>query len=167
MAPEVIKRTGHDYVCDWWSFAVLMFEMLTGSLPFRDKNRKLTMLMICQDKLAMPAFLTAEAQSLLRRLFKRKPQNRLGAGKIVVLSKNSFLGPEGQNNIKRHEFFNGIDWNKLVRKEIKPPFIPTIDRNDHCGTEYFDKDFTRRVAQDSPAIPASAKVLNNKDKKAN
>ena len=32
MAPEIVSRKGHDHVCDWWSFAVLMFEMLTVSI---------------------------------------------------------------------------------------------------------------------------------------
>ena len=35
MAPEVISRKGHNFECDWWSYAVLMYEMLTGSLPFQ------------------------------------------------------------------------------------------------------------------------------------
>ena len=34
MAPEIVSRKGHDHVCDWWSFAVLMFEMLTVSFRF-------------------------------------------------------------------------------------------------------------------------------------
>ena len=29
MAPEIVSRKGHDHICDWWSFAVLMYEMLT------------------------------------------------------------------------------------------------------------------------------------------
>jgi serine/threonine protein kinase len=36
MAPEVITKSGHNRAADWWSFGVLMFEMLTGHLPFRD-----------------------------------------------------------------------------------------------------------------------------------
>ena len=43
MAPEIISRKGHTAAVDWWSFGVLMFEMLTGSLPFSGAGRKETM----------------------------------------------------------------------------------------------------------------------------
>lgn len=78
--------------------------MLTGTLPFQGKDRKETMTMIlkwvfltwdtdfsdfrslftdavfctCRAKLGMPQFLSLDAQSLLRNLFKRNPGNRLG-----------------------------------------------------------------------------------------
>jgi serine/threonine protein kinase len=56
------------------------YEMLTGALPFQGSNRKETMTQILKAKLGMPAFLSPEAQALLRVLFKRNPINRLGAG---------------------------------------------------------------------------------------
>ncbi|ELW63305.1 Ribosomal protein S6 kinase alpha-2 [Tupaia chinensis] len=99
MAPEVVNRRGHTQSADWWSFGVLMFEMLTGSLPFQGKDRKETMALILKAKLGMPQFLSVEAQSLLRALFKRNPCNRLGAG------------TDGVEEIKRHPFFVTIDWN--------------------------------------------------------
>ena len=34
MAPEVIEEKGYDKTVDWWSLGALMFEMVTGSLPF-------------------------------------------------------------------------------------------------------------------------------------
>ena len=43
MAPEIITRKGHTTAVDWWSYGVLMFEMLTGVLPFQGQNRKDTM----------------------------------------------------------------------------------------------------------------------------
>uniref|UniRef100_A0A4W5RDN2 Ribosomal protein S6 kinase n=1 Tax=Hucho hucho TaxID=62062 RepID=A0A4W5RDN2_9TELE len=78
MAPEVVNRRGHTLSADWWSYGVLMFEMLTGTLPFQGKDRKETMTMILKAKLGMPQSLSQEAQSLLRNLFKRNPGNRLG-----------------------------------------------------------------------------------------
>uniref|UniRef100_A0A8C6XSB1 non-specific serine/threonine protein kinase n=1 Tax=Naja naja TaxID=35670 RepID=A0A8C6XSB1_NAJNA len=102
MAPEVVNRRGHTQSADWWSFGVLMFEMLTGSLPFQGKDRKETMALILKAKLGMPQFLSIEAQSLLRALFKRNPSNRLGAGL------------DGVEEIKRHPFFATIDWNKWL-----------------------------------------------------
>ena len=116
MAPEVVSRKGHDHVCDWWSFAVLMYEMLTGQLPFTGKDRRDTMNLILKAKLSMPQFLSCEAQSFLRALFKRNPKNRLGSGK------------DGSEKLKRHVFYKGIDWNALFRKEITPPFVPMMSQ---------------------------------------
>ena len=76
MAPEVVNRKGHSFSADWWSFGVLMYEMLTGQLPFQGENRKETMTQILKAKLGMPEYLSQEAQSLLRALFKRNPINR-------------------------------------------------------------------------------------------
>ncbi|XP_051919440.1 ribosomal protein S6 kinase alpha-2 [Hippocampus zosterae] len=142
MAPEVVNRRGHTQSADWWSFGVLMFEMLTGSLPFQGKDRKETMALILKAKLGMPQFLSPEVQSLLRALFKRNPANRLGAG------------PDGVDEIKSHCFFASINWNKLYRKEIRPPFKPTVGRPE--DTFHFDPEFTSRTPTDSPGIPPSA-----------
>ncbi|XP_015983597.2 ribosomal protein S6 kinase alpha-2 isoform X1 [Rousettus aegyptiacus] len=142
MAPEVVNRRGHTQSADWWSFGVLMFEMLTGSLPFQGKDRKETMALVLKAKLGMPQFLSPEAQSLLRALFKRNPCNRLGAGS------------DGVEEIKRHPFFATVDWNKLYRKEIKPPFKPAVGRPE--DTFHFDPEFTARTPTDSPGVPPSA-----------
>ncbi|XP_056623296.1 ribosomal protein S6 kinase alpha-1 isoform X1 [Triplophysa dalaica] len=142
MAPEVVNRQGHTHSADWWSYGVLMFEMLTGSLPFQGKDRKETMNLILKARLGMPQFLSAEAQSLLRALFKRNPINRLASG------------PDGAEEIKRHSFYVTIDWNKLFRREIKPPFRPAVARPD--DTFYFDSEFTSRTPKDSPGVPPSA-----------
>ncbi|CAO2628807.1 Ribosomal protein S6 kinase alpha-2 [Lemmus lemmus] len=131
MAPEVVNRRGHTQSADWWSFGVLM-----------GKDRKETMALILKAKLGMPQFLSVEAQSLLRALFKRNPCNRLGAG------------IDGVEEIKRHPFFVTIDWNKLYRKEIKPPFKPAVGRPE--DTFHFDPEFTARTPTDSPGVPPSA-----------
>ncbi len=57
--------------------------MLTGQLPFQGENRKETMNQILRAKLGMPEYLSPEAQSLLRALFKRNPTNRLGFGNVA------------------------------------------------------------------------------------
>uniref|UniRef100_W5L214 non-specific serine/threonine protein kinase n=1 Tax=Astyanax mexicanus TaxID=7994 RepID=W5L214_ASTMX len=142
MAPEVVNRRGHTQSADWWSLGVLMFEMLTGTLPFQGKDRNETMNMILKAKLGMPQFLSLEAQSLLRMLFKRNPANRLGAG------------PDGVEEIKRHAFFSTIDWNKLYRQELQPPFKPAAGKPD--DTFCFDPEFTAKTPKDSPGIPPSA-----------
>ncbi|CAL1285721.1 unnamed protein product [Larinioides sclopetarius] len=133
MAPEVINRRGHTTAADWWSFGVLMFEMLTGSLPFRSSNKKETMNQILRARLQMPQYLSEPAQSLLRCLFKRNPDNRLASGL----------------EIKCHAFFASINFEKLLRKEIKPPFIPAVPL-------YLLESIIPREVEDSPGIPPSA-----------
>lgn len=141
MAPEIVNRKGHDFAADWWSFGVLMYEMLTGNLPFHGQSRQETMNQILRSKLGMPENLSPEAQALLRALFKRNPQNRLGAGTNGIL------------DIKAHCFFSTIDWLRLEKKEVRPPFIPAVSRDDAF---YFDVEYTSKSPRDSPGGPISA-----------
>ncbi|XP_063982067.1 ribosomal protein S6 kinase 2 beta [Diachasmimorpha longicaudata] len=140
MAPEVVNRQGHSFAADWWSFGVLMFEMLTGALPFQGANRKETMTQILKAKLGMPYNISPEAQALLRVLFKRNPTNRLGS--------------KGVDEIKNHAFFASIDWQALYQKKVKPPFKPAVSEEDDAF--YFDSEFTCKTPRDSPGLPPSA-----------
>ncbi|KAA0203253.1 hypothetical protein HAZT_HAZT001282, partial [Hyalella azteca] len=161
MAPEVVNRKGHNTAADWWSFGVLLvrpliipvcslasivaypkssFEMLTGALPFQGNNRKETMNLILKAKLGMPPYLSAEAQSLLRCLFKRNAANRLGAG--------GWCCPGGVESLKQHAFFAPIDFERLYNKELTPPFRPAVSRAD--DTFYFDSEFTARTPRGTP-----------------
>uniref|UniRef100_A0A8C2I7L4 non-specific serine/threonine protein kinase n=1 Tax=Cyprinus carpio TaxID=7962 RepID=A0A8C2I7L4_CYPCA len=119
MAPEVVNRRGHTHSADWWSYGVLMFEMLTGTLPFQGKDRKETMTMILKGPISAPQSVQEESRQPLR-----------------------------------HSFFTKIDWNKLYRKEVAPPFKPVIQRPD--DTFYFDSEFTAKTPRDSPGVPPSA-----------
>ncbi|CAH2306944.1 ribosomal S6 kinase alpha-1 isoform X3 [Pelobates cultripes] len=123
MAPEVVNWQGHTHSAGWWSYGVLMFEKLTGSLPFQGKNRKETMKLVL--KLICLRF------SAMRR--------RLGSG------------VDGAEEIKRHPFFSTIDWNRLYRRELSPPFKLAVTQPD--DSYYFDTEFTSRMPKDSPGIP--------------
>lgn len=138
MSPEVIARQGHTKSADFWSLGVVMYEMLTGVLPFHAENRRETMHQIVKIKLSMPLYLSIEAQSLLRCLFKRNPANRLGSG------------PRGGKDIMDHKFFNSIDFDKLYRREVKPPFIPA------CPPDSAYLVDEAGAVQESPGVPASA-----------
>ena len=41
IAPELLKGQKYGAAVDWWSFGVLLYEMLGFKTPFFDKNRKL------------------------------------------------------------------------------------------------------------------------------
>ena len=82
--------------------------MLTGRPPFYSKNKHEIIKNITSKTVPIPANLSPKARSLLKDLFKIKPKDRLG----------SKLGAE---EIKQHKFFEGIDFDELLRKQTKPP----------------------------------------------
>lgn len=38
MAPQILERVKYTYKCDVWSFGVIFFEILHGSVPWRGGN---------------------------------------------------------------------------------------------------------------------------------
>ncbi|NXP34225.1 KS6AA kinase, partial [Leiothrix lutea] len=139
MAPEVVNRQGHSHSADWWSYGVLM----VGTLPTMEHQ---TGLCVSPRPAGQGGGSPQPPESPLRGWTGLQPG--------VLVPPGCWSGPDGAEEIKRHPFYSTIDWNKLYRREIKPPFKPAVGRPD--DTFYFDTEFTSRTPKDSPGIPPSA-----------
>ncbi|GAB4820055.1 hypothetical protein N2152v2_007101 [Parachlorella kessleri] len=111
LAPEVITGAGHTCMVDWWSFGILLYELLYGCTPFRGARRDATFDNVLKKPLAFPdtPHISDHARDLIARLLNKDPSQRLGAG-------------AGADEIKQHPWFAGINW-ALIRNQT-PPFIP-------------------------------------------
>lgn len=122
MAPEMIseKSTGYGKGVDYWSLGVIIYEMLTGDTPFYCKDTRKLYAMILSRKVRFPPWISSEAVSLLKGLLNRNVEQRLG----VALS--TPFKSRGVYELKNHAFYKGLDWNRLEKLEIDPPFIPLL-----------------------------------------
>jgi len=128
LAPEILNRQGHGRGVDWWSLGALLYEMLTGLPPFYCQDRERLFEKIRKSELHYPASLSSKSKHVLRGLLTKDPIRRLGSG------------PKDAEEIKPHPFFASIDWEKLQRGEIAPPWAPTISGIQ--DTSQFDAEFT-------------------------
>lgn len=115
LAPEVVLGTGHNQAVDWWSLGLMIYEMLSGINPIKLKNKnKLEKLqMITERDIEMRAEFSDEASSLLRGLLNRQPQGRLGSRSV--------------EDIKRHIWFDGVNWDNVYQRQVQAPFVPKIE----------------------------------------
>ncbi|KAK9814220.1 hypothetical protein WJX72_002492 [[Myrmecia] bisecta] len=111
LAPEVINGVGHCSGVDWWSFGILMYELVYGFTPFRGSKRDGTFENILKRPLMFPPkpVVSPACQDLISKLLARDPAQRMGA-------------KYGAEEIKAHPFFKGINW-ALIRNTT-PPFVP-------------------------------------------
>ena len=126
LAPEIIFGKGYDKTCDWFSFGVVLFEMFCGYHPFKSKGQKIDP-KIYLRKTFIPDKVGKTASDLIEKLFVSNPKKRLGY--------------KSSEEVKNHPFFKGIDFDKVLRKEYKPPFIPKL--KDDTDLRYFDESFTQ------------------------
>merc|ERR1712045_238647 len=91
MAPEVVTRSpGYNKPADWWSFGIFTFDLLTGRSPFHsNRGKQETKERILRGKFHTPAFLTPQAQDLIRRLLRRPVERRLGSKDGATDANNS------------------------------------------------------------------------------
>ena len=128
LAPEVLLRQGYDKAVDWWSLGCVMYEMLMGRLPFAIKRGMKLSMRIYERKMDFSKRITDSAKDLVQKLLVINPKHRLGSG------------PNGTENVKNHPFFDGVDWDLAMKKQLKPPFIPKLKSD--TDLRYFDILFT-------------------------
>ncbi|KAK2946999.1 putative protein kinase [Blattamonas nauphoetae] len=137
LAPEILRGVPHGQAVDWWSVGILYYEMLAGAPPFYSANRNQMYQNTLHGDLVMPDTFTAQQRDFLERILARDPQERLGSGET------------GGEEIMNHPLFAGMDWEKLNRREIPPPFKPQLDGG-IMDTTNIDPQFFAEPAVDSP-----------------
>uniref|UniRef100_A0AAY4E5C8 protein kinase C n=1 Tax=Denticeps clupeoides TaxID=299321 RepID=A0AAY4E5C8_9TELE len=143
LAPEVLTETSYTRAVDWWGLGVLIFEMLVGESPFPGDDEEEVFDSIVNDEVRYPRFLSTEAISIMRRLLRRNPERRLGAGE------------RDAEEVKKHPFFRNMDWAGLLAKKVRPPFVPTIKGREDVSN--FDEEFTSEAPILTP--PREPRVL--------
>jgi serine/threonine protein kinase len=127
LAPEVIDGKPYGFNFDWWGFGILVYEMLVGVPPFQDDSR----------------------HKLFNKIKTKEPNYKYYGNKISIsddaidlISKLLMKEPEKRiqfESIKNHKWFEGIDFDDILKKKIKSPFIPKV--NSPCDISNFDKEF--------------------------
>ncbi|KAJ1963390.1 Serine/threonine kinase [Dispira parvispora] len=116
MAPEIFIGQGYDEGVDWWSLGVLFYECVYGTRPFVEEDARRLKKAIVKNTIHFPTHCTVsvspECVSAIQGFMDRNPKTRLGCGS------------DGFDRIRNHPFFRHLDWGRLERKEIEPPFVP-------------------------------------------
>ena len=149
---------------DWWSMGVILFEMLVGVTPFTgcsvqelfdeitngELSHTITITVFTIIHTLPPPFFSLcslffilenkeipwpteeeeeidpSAQDIVHHLLCFDPMFRLGS-----------VSQGGVTAVREHEFFDGVDWNSLLRQ--KAEFIPLLQGEE--DTSYFDSEY--------------------------
>lgn len=136
LAPEVLTEPTYTRAVDWWGLGVLIFEMLVGESPFPGDDEEEVFDSIVNDEVRYPRFLSLEAIAIMRRvcyfdsfacnilfnisifcfiqLLRKNPERRLGASE------------RDAEDVKKQAFFRHVQWEDLLARRLRPPFVPTI-----------------------------------------
>lgn len=117
VAPENVLAHGYNCSVDWWGLGVLTYVLLTGRQPFsspKTEDPMQVMRRIVDEnwQIKYPPYLSPAAKDLIAKLLERKPAKRLGmlSGKAV--------------DVKRHKWFEGVDWEAIEARRVAPPRKP-------------------------------------------
>ncbi|CAD8047722.1 unnamed protein product [Paramecium primaurelia] len=134
IAPEIILEEIYTKSCDWWTYGALLYDMLTGKPPFYQLTKNQIKEYAIGKDIEIPNYLSEEAIDLLKKLLNRNPDKRLG-------------GQRGAQEIYEHPFFKDVDFQKIERKEIEPPFEMQNER----PFKFFDQNLIRKSSvNDTP-----------------
>jgi serine/threonine protein kinase len=138
----MITETGHGFTSDWWAVGILIYEMLIGIPPFYHKNKATMYKMVIEKEPRFPNLekhgigVSDVVEDLIRKLLHKDPTKRLGY-------------KSGPNEILEHPFFDDLDIDDLMEKNIEAEHVPKINEEDKYELKFFDKEFTNMSAKES------------------
>ena len=121
LAPEILFEEDYGIEVDWWSLGVIIYEMLSGYLPFKILPDEKITKKVYKKKIKIFDHFSLSAKDLVKKLLEYNPKKRIGYEQII-----------------KHPFFKDVDWDKIENKEITPPFLPDINNDNYF--KYFNSE---------------------------
>jgi serum/glucocorticoid-regulated kinase 2 len=122
MAPEVMARKNHSFCVDFYALGIIIYECIMGRRPYLGKTRKeikekilSKQAVIKREKIPDKFKYSKECIDLCNKLIQRKMDKRIGF--------------DGAKEIKNHSWFRDFDWEGILEKRIKAPFLPNSKLN--------------------------------------
>ena len=157
MAPEILTGKKYSYSCDYWSVGVLIFYLYYGEYPFGNDS-------------SQPVDIYKEIinKEIEFRDCKKSGyyENEINLQKFIrsLLEKDEKARINNINQVKDFDFFKNIDFDKIKRQEIKPPFIPEVVKFNYTKElNNCSKPFTDFIEEEK----VENIMLNKMNKKSN
>merc|ERR1719223_34080 len=120
LAPEIIRGKGHDWGVDYWGLGVLLYELTNGYPPFYADDPTNTARKIIKGTYSTPSNFSDALGNLIKKL-------------LCEQSKRLGRTQGGAEEIVKHQWFSGFDWEALLAKEMKVPSKPNVGRLENLG----------------------------------
>ena len=148
MAPEVYQpgEKGYSFEVDIWSMGVIMYNLLTGDLPFKDDDPKELEKKILNGEFSFPAtpVLSNSAKDLIKQILVTNPKKRPGLNQILF-----------------HDFFHIGTFPRYLKDYTlkRPPskkeiefYTPNADENGIDNREVIQKKLYNLIVKDIPEV---------------
>lgn len=114
LAPEVILGKGYTLSADLWSLGIITFELATGRVPFGEHEQDPYKIyeQILESNIEYPTCLKGNPRIkiFIDQLLNKNPAQRGTA-----------------ESIKQDKMMTGFNWEALLGKHMKPPYMPIIN----------------------------------------
>ena len=117
LPPETVNMKGVGRSGDLYGIGAVLYEMISGTPPFFSNEISVLFNKIKNCQLVLHNYFSNDLKDLLKKLLEKDPNKRFGVN--------------NKDEIKKHPFFKGIEWEKLKNKEIKPPTNFMKQKSEH------------------------------------
>ncbi|KJZ74799.1 hypothetical protein HIM_05916 [Hirsutella minnesotensis 3608] len=148
-APELLKnRQYRGDRADIWSLGVILYAMLSATLPFDDPDLRVMMAKTKKGHYEMPKCLTPEAEDLIRRMLQVNPDRRISLKDIwkhPVVQKYSYLDDFGDSNGQLPDTRKGFKYTPVPPQTIDPQLLRQLRSMWHMFSE---QDLASKLSSD-------------------